>query len=431
MKKFFYLLPFTFYLLPFTCLYSQQLVERVLTVDDSVNLAISNNQQLLSARQDIEIARQRLKEARSIMYPQLEFNANYSKFKAESPLLISPILGNTILPQKIEPLVDNIEDYYTAKISLYQILWSGAKISATKKFAETELKSAESDYEVIKNKTGSSAKKNFYTLLSIQKKVEIYKATIEKISNRKNESLNPKDRFISEKKIEKIKSAETKNQKELELAEIDFLDSIGIELNTIFTIKGELEHKKAVVDLNKCIAWALEYRPELKKTQLQEQMDALSVNLSLSGRYPIITLGGNYQLEDRQLPFEKRAWNATINFTLPIFDGFGQFARIKQKKYQYRKTQINRASITDSIQAEVRKCFVDYEFAVKKFEQKTNEKEQLATTVTDEVLKELTYLEFIEMLETAMNIQLEYIDALKDVIIAKINLETSIGKIIE
>ncbi len=410
-------------------LYSQQLTERTLTLEESAGLAISNSQQLLSAAQDIQIAKQRLKEARAIMYPQLEFNANYSRFNAESPLFLSPLLGNTILPQKTIRELDDIENYYTTKISLSQVLWSGTKLSSTKKFAETEFKTAESDYDAIKNKTVATAAKNFYKLLSMQKKLDICKAALEKLSGRKNDNTNLKNRFLADRNIGKIKAIGEKIKKDLEIARIDFLDSIGIELNTIFAIKGELEYKKVTADLNKCLAWAAEYRPELKKTQLQEQMDALSVNLSLSGRYPTVALGGNYQLEDTQWPFEKKSWNATVNLTLPIFDGGGQFARIKQKKYQHRKAQINRANISDTIKAEVRKSFIEYEYAIEKYEKKTKEAEML--TAPSELYKNISFSDYVEITDAVLQMQLEYIDAVRDVIIAKIDLETVVGKNLE
>jgi len=162
---------------------------------------------------------------------------------------------------------------------------------------------------------------------------------------------------------------------------------------------------------------------------LQEQMDALAVNLSLSGRYPTVALGGNYQLEDKQWPFEKKSWNATVNLTLPIFDGFGQFARIRQRKYQYRKSQINRANISDTIKAEVRKSFVEYEYAIEKYEKKTKEAEML--TDTSELYKNISFSEYAEITDAVLQMQLEYIDAVTDVIIAKIDLETVVGKSIE
>ncbi|OGS44861.1 MAG: hypothetical protein A2539_03800 [Elusimicrobia bacterium RIFOXYD2_FULL_34_15] len=399
-----------------------------MTLQESSRLAISNSQRLLSAEQDINIAKQRLNEARSIMYPQLEFNTNYSKFDAQSPLLLNSVLGNTILPQTNN--INEIGEYYTTKLSLIQILWNGAKLGTTKKFAEAELKAAESDYEAVKNKTVSSSKKMFYKLLAIQRKLDVCKNIINLSNDKKNNYISKKNKFLIQRTLVRINAASEKTEKDQEVAKIDFLDSIGIEYNTIFVIKGDLEYKKADADLNKCLAWAMEYRPELKKIELQEQMDALSVNLSLSGRYPIVAIGGNYQLEDTKWPFEKKSWNATVSMTLPIFDGFGQFARIKQRKYQYRKAQINRANIADSIKAEVRKTFITYEHAIKQYEQRNKDMESVNNFEKEE-LKNLSYEDYIEALKLVMDSQLEYIDAIKDVVVAKIELENATGRSFE
>ena len=144
---------------------------------------------------------------------------------------------------------------------------------------------------------------------------------------------------------------------------------------------------------------------------------------------------GNYQLENSYWPFEKKSWNATVNITLPIFDGGGQFARIKQKKYQYRKAQINRANISDSIKAEVRKSFIEYQYAIETYKKKTEEAETIASrgdlADTSELYKNVSSSEYVEISEVIMQIQLEYIDAVMDVIIAKIDLETAIGKNLE
>jgi len=438
MKKIIAFSLFTFYFSLFTCLYPEQDVEKVLTLDESINLAISNSQQLLSGQMDIKIAGQRLKEAKSGMYPQLEFNTNFSRFDAQSPLFISPILGNTILPAKTSEEVEKalnknistVERYYTAKMSFYQVLWSAGKLNATKKYAETELKTAESNHGTIKNRTVANVKKSFFKLLAIQDKLNVCNNTLKEISEQAAEIKDITDQLKSKRIVRKIEEISEDTKKELELERIDFLDTIGVELDTTFKVVGDFVFKRTDIDLNKCLAWAVEYRPEVKNLELQEQMDALEVSLSLSGRYPTISVGGIYQLEDTKLPFEKKSWNATVNLNLPIFDGFALASRITQKKYQYRKVQIYRASVIDNIKAEVRKLFLEYNYAVKQLEKKTNEYETLPD-INIEPFKNLSEYDALELKKIFLDTKLEYIDATKHAIITKIDLENSVGRDIE
>jgi len=429
---------FAFYFSLFTCLYSGQSVEKILTLDESINLAISNSQQLLSGQLDTKIAGQRLKEAKSGMYPQLEFNTNFSRFDAESPLFISPILGNTILPSKtpeevekaIGENISTVEKYYTAKMSFYQVLWSAGKLNATKKYAETELKTAESNYETIKNRTVANVKKSFFKLLAIQEKLNICNSTLKEIREQTAESKDIKNQLKSKRITRKIEEIGEDTKKELDLERIDFLDTIGVELDTTFTVVGDFVFKRTDIDLNKCLAWAIEYRPEVKNLELQEQMDALEVSLSLSGRYPTVSIGGIYQLEDTKLPFDKKSWNATVNLNVPIFDGFALASRITQKKYQYRKVQIYRASVIDNIKAEVRKLFLEYNYAIDQLEKKTKDYETLPD-INSEPFKNLSEYDALELKKILLDTELEYIDATKNAIITKIELENAVGRSID
>ncbi len=416
-----------------TLLLRADTVEKVYLLDESINLAILNNQQLLTAQLDTKIAQHRLKEAKSSMYPQLELNTNISRFEAESPLLLAPILGSTILPSTKDPNENNAEvyNYYTAKISLFQILWNAGKLNAMKKYASTELKTAESNYETIKNNTIAEIKKAFYKVLAGQKKLENYYEISSRIPQNMPAGLSAGEMLKIKRKKREFEYLEQDLKNELELARINFLKIAGIELDTTFTVKGELLSEHIELDLNKCLAWAMQYRPELKKIVLQEELDALEVSLSLSGRYPTIAVGGNYQLEDTQLPFDKKSWNATINITIPIFDGFAQYSRIRQKKYQYRKATISKANIIDSIKAETRKAFVEYSHALKIVNERTKDYEEIKDIFGTKKETNYNSLKSMEELEIYLVTHIEYINAIEQAIVARVNIENAIGKNIE
>src|SRR6266404_1462928 len=74
--------------------------DRTLTLEDSVRLAVNNSQGLLTSREDVNIALQRVRESESLFFPKLDLNANWSKFRVEGdrPLLLEPALGTTLIP---------------------------------------------------------------------------------------------------------------------------------------------------------------------------------------------------------------------------------------------------------------------------------------------------------------------------------------------
>ncbi|MHB9156238.1 MAG: TolC family protein [Endomicrobiales bacterium] len=117
-----------------------------------------------------------------------------------------------------------------------------------------------------------------------------------------------------------------------------------------------------------CLSGAVQYRPELRQTQFQETIDSLRVNLSLTERYPTVTLGASYEWIGEKVPLDKSNWNATININVPVFDGWASWARIRQRKYQAREGKIRRSRIEDQIRFDVRQAYTDYSFWKKQIE---------------------------------------------------------------
>src|ERR1017187_743825 len=95
---------------------AESLPDRVLTLDESVHLALNNSEALLSSREDVNIALQRVHEAESLFFPRLDLNANWSKFRVQdnTPLLLQPELGPTLIPNSPR------QNFYEARANIYQ-----------------------------------------------------------------------------------------------------------------------------------------------------------------------------------------------------------------------------------------------------------------------------------------------------------------------
>ncbi|HBE88064.1 MAG TPA: hypothetical protein DDW67_02865, partial [Elusimicrobia bacterium] len=68
-----------------------------LGVERFVELSLKNDTSLLSAEQDIVISRQRLREARSLLLPQVSFSGSLSRLSLDYPMVTPPELGGRFL----------------------------------------------------------------------------------------------------------------------------------------------------------------------------------------------------------------------------------------------------------------------------------------------------------------------------------------------
>ena len=339
MKKYFILL--------LLCLVSPifaQGVERVLTIEDCTKLALNINQDILIANEAVSYAEQRVTEARSLYFPKLDLNFNVSRFSNDFETLIN----SHYLPATILLPAGDTDYFYSTKLALWQPIYNGGKTVATNKLAKINYEKAKTNAEIKKNEVVAQVKTQFYKNIALKEKIQIYK---DYLSKKPNTSLQDQLDIL---------------EHQYELETLELLSLIGLELDTVIDIEGTLETEKIDLDLQQCILWAYQFRPEIKTTQYQESMDNIGVNLITMEKLPTVMLGASYDWLGDDLEKWERDWYVSLNVNLPLFEGGAVFSRLKQKKIQARQATIERAKIEDKIKLEVRKAFSEYNFWYKK-----------------------------------------------------------------
>jgi outer membrane protein TolC len=122
-----------------------------------------------------------------------------------------------------------------------------------------------------------------------------------------------------------------------------------------------LEPVRVETDLQTAMVWAKQNRQELKETQVQEEVDQLSVDLSMAERYPVFLLGGGMEVRNNDFPLNQTNWNAALNMNIPIFDGFSSLARIKENRYRAEKGRLRHIQLEDEVEREVRSAYLDWQ----------------------------------------------------------------------
>jgi outer membrane protein len=336
-------------LLPAACSYGQQ-AERVMTLDESILTGTQNSQDLLIAGEQAIIAAQMVKESKAMIFPKIDFNFNASRFRSEFPTVLTPEFGSLYLP------TGSMDSYYSTRLSLWQYLYAGGRYTKNVQLAEANLKQAQAMSDTIKNRTTRDVKKVFFSLLAAKEKIKAYEEAVA-AGEAKYRGIPERARWLSLTKSELAKA-----RHDYEVGQLDFLDKLGIELNTVVDVEGALKSPEGEYEVNKCLAWAFQNRPELRQTQYQETMNALNVNLSQIARKASISLGANYEWAGGDLDLSQKNWNATINMNFPVFDGLASVARTKQRTHQEIESKIRRSEIEDQIRLDVRRSLMDLAF---------------------------------------------------------------------
>ncbi|MCR4663247.1 MAG: TolC family protein [Endomicrobiaceae bacterium] len=371
MKKYFILL-----LLFFVSPVFAQEAERVLNLNECLKLALNINQDILIANEAVLYAEQRVTEAKALYFPKLDLNFNLSRFNND----VETLINSHYLPATILLPYGNRDYFYSTKLALWQPIYNGGRTLATNKLAKINYEKAKTNSEIKKNEVVAKVKTQFYKNLALKEKIQIYKD------------------YLSKKPNTTIQNQLDILEHEYELETLELLSIVGLELDMVIDIEGTLDVEKLNLDLQQCILWAYQFRPEIKTTQFQESMDNIGVNLITMEKLPTVMLGAAYDWLGDDLENWERDWYVSLNINLPLFEGGAYFSRVKQRKIKARQATIERAKIEDRIKLEVRKAFSEYNFwsnkliKIEKSKNKSLEQEILKADIKYNYVKSLTEL---------------------------------------
>lgn len=400
---------------------------RVYTLEKSVEDSLKNNQSVLFAKEEIKFAEARVKEAKSLLYPLVELKSTASRFGIQELYPFSEELGTVLL----RPGMDSSKTHYTARATMKQTIFGGGRILSTMRLSRTFLNKARSEYDEIRNDVIYNVKALFYTLLVFIEKEKVFQRGLDELELLKRRSGGKSGGFDSLELLMEIDSIYTRIEelvRERGNAHFNYIKFLNVEQDLLITIDGQLEFVRSDVDLNKSLAWADEFRPKLKQTMFQEQIDALVVSLSMSERQPLILFGTSYEFSGLDLPLETENWNATLSLKLPIFDGWAQWSRVRQKRAQARQGSLTRARIKDDVHIQVRKALKEHHVRSSELDRISEMRKEVLGAINAVGRTAATLEKKRKLIRYRYETEEKYLDALEGAINSKIYLEYTIGR---
>lgn len=219
---------------------SAERVEQVLTLPQSTDRALLNNQKLLAAFEDIRIAEHRVKEAQSLFYPKVGLNLNGSRYLAERDYVLPADFGNTLLPVTEQAEADT---YYSARAWMRQPLYSGGRVRNTIRLAQKNLERARILHEEIRQQVIFDNVKAFNDVLLRRKEIDLYEKAVKEGSALRDEkpARDPRRRMEMETIVSRLRRGLARARRAHDRAHLAFLDALGVELYTKVAVDGRLE----------------------------------------------------------------------------------------------------------------------------------------------------------------------------------------------
>jgi len=332
-----------------------------LTLEKSINLALSQNPYYLASQERVEGAQSRLRQAAAQFFPTLnaaaQQNLDEKVFVLEFPSFIP---GGK--PQRVA--IDFTRDYQLS-LSFNLPLYTGGRLTAGFRQAQLNLLSTQESVRQTNQETVLSVKKGFYGYLLARELVKVSEealALAEKLlQNVKNMvevgMASRLDLLRAEVRVANLKPSVLQARNNLAVAELSLKTVLGLDLLQPVEIVGEMSYQPVEVHLEECLAKALANRPELSQVNYQKRMAEEMAKIARAASLPTVAISGNYNYWANYLHFKKDNWQNFYAFNLvlsvPIFNGFSASARVAEAQAMIREMEHMEKGLIDRIKFEV------------------------------------------------------------------------------
>lgn len=350
--------------------------EKVLTLQESVKWALTNNQDLLLLLEKKYVAEQKIKEANSYFFPQLSVSGAYTRLRVTTPTTLPPALGGS-------SLAVGVTNHYAARASLTQYLFTGGYLLNQKLVAEADLDANKWEYEETKRQVIMKVVEKFYSLLYLQYLLDLSgeskKIVQHYIDITPRDNVKKYELYLLELEKAQLDNDSALTEDELSVAQMEFNKSVGFELSSEIKVMGDFkvpsvdEERKTVYIYH---AQAIDCAPLLQELMYEEKKIQHKIGQAFSERYPTIVMGADYERSGLSADLQGRNWTATLALHLPIFNGWRSWAKVRQLRGELKQSNLLRVKVTDDLKMEVQEAYIQILRAEKNNELFLKTKEQ-------------------------------------------------------
>ena len=415
------------------------------SIQQAVDYAKKNNVNVKNALLDVQIQEQTNREVTSAAYPQIGANGSLV-YNAKLPVSLVPAQFFGGQPGNFQKIAFGLKYNSTGGLELNQILFDG-QVFVGLQARDATMKFQQKNVEITEEFIKANIYKIYYQLVVSKKQIELLDANIgrfEKLLHDTKEIY--KNGFAEKLDVDKVNVALTNLQTEKTKALNQIANGyLGLKVLLGMPAQDELVLTDTLSDqdikdgvLN---AGAFQYtdRKEYQYADLGIKLYEYNVRRYKLSKLPTVSLNAYYSMNAQRDKFNffSGTWfdvsAITLRVNVPIFNGFSTRAKIDKAKLELQKSVNQRESLKLSIDNEVavaqnnfKSAIATMDFQRKNMElaesvyQQTKKKYEMGTGSQTEINTAQTDLKAA---------QTNYISALYDAVIARVDFMKATGKL--
>ena len=356
---------------------------KLLNLEQSLQIAKQSNLTIQAAEQKLKSDEAQISVARSALMPRISANGNYTYFKDVQKSVIQaeggfgfPIPGEE-MDDMSTPSVDNeselIELEFGAHhniqgtVSLSQPVFAWGRYYYNYQAAKLGYEAAQKELTAAYEKLRLNVYEAFYRVLIAQEFVKVAEQSVELVEKQLGIAQTSLDAgaatnfdvLRAKVQLANAKSQVIRAKNGVKIAKNAYKTLLNLPLADDISVEGSFEIPEVKIKLDELIKQALEKRPEITRSQLNEQAGQKQLSVAKTRNLPDFAFFSNYQISHSERLIEmNRIWSLGLQINVPIFDGFASRAAVKQSESVLKQLQIGTEQVMSVVETEVRNAYL-------------------------------------------------------------------------
>jgi outer membrane protein len=417
------------------------------SIQQAIDFADKNNVQVKNALLDLQIQEQTNREVTSAAYPQVSASGSFT-YNAKLPVTLLPneIFGGPAGTYTAVPF--GLKYTSSGGFNLNQLLFDG-QVFVGLQARSTVLKFSAKNVEVTQEMIRTNIQKIYYQLVVSKQQIELLDANIERFQKLYNDTKIIYDNGFAEKlDVDKVNvglvNLQTEKEKALNQISNGYFGLkvlMGMPVKDELILTDTLSYEQVRDNVLDPTGFKYEDRKDFQYSQLGVELNKYNIRRYKLAKLPTLSINGYYTKNAFRNEFDffgkGGAWYSasafTLNLNVPIFSGFSNNAKIRKAQLELQKTVNQQEWLKINIDNEIESARNSFRSAITALDyQKKNM--ELAESVYDQTKKKYesglgSQTEITTAQTDLKNAQTNYITALYDAIIAKVDFLKATGKL--
>lgn len=323
-----------------------------LDLEESIKLAITNNRLIHASQKDMALAREKIKEAKTVFLPQISRSSSYTYLDEPSPISLQ-------------------DQIYEHQLNLSQFLWDGGQARTRYEQVKAGLSLSKWQYEETKQEFIFQVKKAYFGLLGAQKLREVAEESVKQLrahyemveKHIEVGILSSVELLRAEVELARAQANLIEAENGLSLAKASFNSLLGREEDVEVKIE-DVPKPPPVAGLPPI----LKQRPELEQMAENIKIAGLGIKAAKKSRFPILSAFASYSRTGDEFFGNEDSWMTGLTFSYDLWDWGRKRSRIRQVILQKEQIEDREALLRDQISLEIKRTSLDLAASSKKIE---------------------------------------------------------------